>query len=1074
MIAPLTVYKASAGSGKTFTLAIEYIKLLIKNPTSYRNTLAVTFTNKATEEMKTRILSQLYGIWKLLPDSEDYIVKIVKDLDVSREFASKRAGMALSYLIHDYSNFKVETIDAFFQRVLRNLAKELELTANLKIGLNDKQVEEQAVDHLIENLNATSKVLSWIISYIKKNVDEDKSWNVIYSIKSFGNNIFKDIYKTYRQRLNDVLLNENSFKEFNEELNKIQRQSKNKIDQYVDQFFETLTSNGLQVSDFSNGEKGVCGYFFKLRKGIYDGDDLLNATVSKALEDSSKWAKKADWKPGNPIYEVVTSTLDQLLHDTEKVRSQQTTLWKSADLTLRHMHQLRLLNNIDNEVRHLNKENNRFLLSDTQTLLNELMNNSDTPFIFEKTGAQIENIMIDEFQDTSLIQWKNFKVLMNECMSRELSKNLLVGDVKQSIYRWRDGDWRLLNNIHQEFRNDQIHEEPLKTNYRSSKNIINFNNAFFTEATKVECNQLEDLSPEVIEQLRKAYNDVFQLTPKDNNSEGRVEIKLFPKEEYWQKTIESLSDKIEELHANGIPYKKMAILVRSNQIIEDIATYFMENHPHVKLVSDEAFRLDASLSVNIIINALRVIAHPEDLLSKANLVKAYQKQIKHKELCDNELFKDISNIDSFLPHLFIDTKEQLFNLPISDLVEQLFSIFGLNELNDQSAYMCAFYDQLNKYLAENAADIDTFLCEWDEDLYKKTIRSDDIDGIRLLTIHKSKGLEFENVLMPFCDWRLERSSLIWCIPPADIPPFNKLPLIPIDYNRKSMKETIFWKDYQHEHFQNTVDNLNLLYVAFTRAKNNLFIFGKRNDRATRSYVIEQCLEELSKNLKDAEFQGAKEDKNTPITFSFGTLVSKEKEKENKKSENVFKQDIFPRKIDINSYEEKVKFRQSNKSKMFVNQDPEAEKQNGYILMGNILHHIFSTIRTTKDIEPALQLLEQEGVLYNNEITKEKLKQMLSNRLKDKKVSEWFSDKWTILNECTILKYDEQEKRVVEHRPDRVMTDGNEVVVIDFKFGRPNTDHQNQVHRYISLLTDMGYKNIKGYLWYVYSNKIIDL
>ena len=1074
MSTPLTVYKASAGSGKTFTLAIEYIKLLVCNPISYRNTLAVTFTNKATEEMKMRILSQLYGIWKLLPDSEDYTEKITKDLDVSREFASQRAGVALSYLIHDYSNFKVETIDAFFQSVLRNLAKELELTANLKIGLNDKQVEEQAVDRLIENLRANSKILLWIISYIQKNVDEDKSWNVIYKIKDFGGNIFKDIYKSNRQELNNILLNENLFKQVNEELHKIQRKAKDTINQYVDRFYQCLNEHGLQVSDFSYGEQGVCGYFVKLRKGVYDEDEVLKDRVKGAMEDCSKWTKKANWKPGNAIYEAVNNTLHPLLLETEEMRKKQIVLLKSADLTLKHMYQLRLLNNIDNEVRNLNKESNRFLLSDTQSLLNELMNDSDTPFIFEKTGAQIENIMIDEFQDTSLIQWKNFKVLMNECMSREYSKSLLVGDVKQSIYRWRDGDWRLLNNIDKEFREDQMVEQPLKTNYRSCRNIIEFNNAFFHSAVEKEC-QLQELSQAEISQLTKAYEDVEQLIPDYRPAEGIVEIELLIKEDYWDKTMNKLSGKIAELHdENHIPYHKIAILVRFNKTIQEIALYFMENYPEVRMVSDEAFRLDASLSVNIIINALRVIAHPEDLLSRANLVKAYQKQIKHNTVSDSDLYIGETVMDNYLPSEFIDTTDSLINLPITDLVERLFRIFELDQLNDQSAYMCAFYDQMNTFLTENVADIDAFLCEWDENLYKKTIHSDEIDGIRLITIHKSKGLEFDHVIMPFCDWKLERSTLLWCVPPNDVSPFNQLPLIPIDFNKKPMKETIFWKDYQHEHFQNTVDHLNLLYVAFTRAKQGLYVYGKKNDKGSRSHLIEQCLSQISSTLENSLLEGANGDKDTEVTFSFGLLPSSQPHKNKKETKNVFNQPVFPQEIQIQSFEEKVQFYQSNQSKTFITQDEESEKQNGYIQLGNILHNIFSTIRTKDDIEPALQSLEQEGILYNEDITQVKLKEMLAKRLNDKRVAGWFSEKRTVLNECTILTYDKMNDKTVEHRPDRVITDGNEVIVVDFKFGTPIPDHQDQVLRYMSLMTDMGYINIKGYLWYVYSNKIVEV
>ena len=208
MHTPLTVYKASAGSGKTFTLAVNYIKILISNPYSYRNILAVTFTNKATEEMKLRILSQLYGIWKLLPSSKGYLDKVTSELDITPEFASKQAGIALSNLLHNYNYFRVETIDTFFQAVLRNLARELDLTANLHVGLNDAQVEQMAVDKLIEELTPTSKVLKWIMEYIQQNIDEDKSWNVIGQIKQFGMNVFRDVYKDNRKQLNDLMENE--------------------------------------------------------------------------------------------------------------------------------------------------------------------------------------------------------------------------------------------------------------------------------------------------------------------------------------------------------------------------------------------------------------------------------------------------------------------------------------------------------------------------------------------------------------------------------------------------------------------------------------------------------------------------------------------------------------------------------------------------------------------------------------------------------------------------------------------------------------------------------------------------
>jgi ATP-dependent exoDNAse (exonuclease V) beta subunit len=422
------------------------------------------------------------------------------------------------------------------------------------------------------------------------------------------------------------------------------------------------------------------------------------------------------------------------------------------------------------------------------------------------------------------------------------------------------------------------------------------------------------------------------------------------------------------------------------------------------------------------------------------------------------------NPDDLLPASYIAHFDELLMLPLYELVERLYAIFELHRLKDQSAYICAFYDCLTEFTMENSTGIDAFIETWELELHQKTIQSDELHGIRILTIHKSKGLEYDHVLLPFCDWQMERGETIWCEPSEE--PFCELPVAPIDYSSK-MLGTIYEKDYLNEHLQLTVDNLNLLYVAFTRACKNLFVIGKRKAKNCRSAIIEKVLPELE--LDGMVLEGV-EDEQAAIFFSYGTLCVHQ-EKQQQHTENVFLQPFGQLSLEIETFDSKTEFRQSNKSQQFVQANEEEEdQQQEYVKMGSILHHVFSTIRTVADIDVALRQLEQEGILYDDEITAAKVSSMLRKRLESPRVKEWFSDKWTLYNECSIL-YTDADGHVCERRPDRVMSDGQRLVVVDFKFGHPRPEYQEQVREYMTLLQQMGHHQVEGYIWYVYSNQI---
>lgn len=1108
----LTVYRASAGSGKTFTLAVEYISLLVKDPENYQHILAVTFTNKATQEMKMRILSQLYGIANSLQSSQQYFNKVKEKTNMPDAVIRNNARAALTLLIHRYNNFRILTIDAFFQQVLRNLAHELGQTANLRVDLNNEEITEKAVDQMIESLEKGQPVLQWISTYINNSIEDDNGWNIIGKIKTFGTNIFKDFYKAHEANLKEQLSNADDFKVYETTLRKRRNDIRKTFNSKARSILNEIKNANLDIP--SNYRSGLYKYLTDSAIAPLTNKPL-KAGVLKANESPQNWtSSKCAKADKQQIQTLAAEVLSAQLNELIAYNNDNWNEFQSIQLTLSHLSELRLLHAIADAVDNLTKDTNRFMLSNTQALLKELIADSDTPFIFERIGARLKHVMIDEFQDTSTIQWQNFQVLLANCMAQELSQNLIVGDIKQSVYRWRQGDWGILNNIEKSFAHQKIRLETLDYNYRSEKRIIDFNNAFWEQCVANTANEVAQDDAEKAEIVQKAYEDVAQKTHKTTEN-GFVKISLYPSKSMKEAVLEELIETIKELFNNGYGGKnqsKIAILVRSKSNIQDIVNALLQSFGNeINIVSDEAFRLDASLSVNIIVSAMHLLTHPDDVLIRGKLVKLYNQEVLKKPLTDTDLLVSINesnnidtkNIDkkerrklateqqmaklnSQLPPEYVANRELLLGLPIVDLVDKLFMLFGLDQLEGQSSYICTLYDTLNDFLKDHTADIDDFINEWENSLSSKTIQSDEIEGIRIMTIHKSKGLEFDNVIIPFCNWEMEKKGTLWCETKNKPAPYNKLPLLPIDFSRDKLIGTVFEDDYKEEHFQNIVDNLNLLYVAFTRASKNLFVFGLRQGKTTldniakgtppgnRSYAIELALRQVSEQLQGSSLSFP-DDIGSEIHFEYGTLVPETHEKEHAVADNPFL--IKPDKhiISIATYPQAATFKQSNKSIEFVKgEDVDPSDRTRYIKIGNVLHQLFSTIYTTADIPARLNELEQQGIIYNDEITSAQLRTRIEDAITNPQVQEWFSKRWQLYNECTILEYNKDTNEMEEHRPDRVMTDGKEFVVVDFKFGKEREEYKKQVQQYMEILIRMGHKKVSGYLWYVVKNNVVEV
>jgi len=1104
----LTVYKASAGSGKTFTLAAEYIKYLIINPKEYRYILAVTFTNKATAEMKERIIYYLNDIVLGSPNEEDFLDKIkaydeVKDLGLSDKQIRQRAEEALTGILHDYSRFRIETIDSFFQSVVRELAHELDLTANLRVDLNDNEVLADAVNSIIEDVEHDKSLFGVISEFIEDKTEDSKNWHINSELEGFGKNIFNEKYLQLGQAAREEIGNSKFLIEYKKKLIQIRKEALDIIESAGKKFMDTCTAHGYDENNFKGKGRGIYSFF----KKAYNGNLDINATALKCAEKTSEWTAKGETDA--KLLDLVSNKFHKLLTDLIKDKDKLDLQIATPTVLLKHINHLMLLNVINTKVRNLNQDANRFLLADTAHFLNELIDGSDIPFIYEKMGTRFNHIMIDEFQDTSSLQWKNFTPLISNCLSNNDSC-LIVGDVKQSIYRWRNSDWQILNDIENSEFKGYVHPENLDTNYRSVENIINFNNAFFKNAVK-ELNRGYNQQFEYIsEDLENAYADVKQNIAKYNDGMGFVCVRAISKTDditYSDATLDEMALIIRDLLDKGISQNEITILIRVNKHIPTICEYFTRHKDivNVDILSDEAFRLDFSSAINMIIMALRYLADQKDKFALSCLAYYYKREVKEEYEDDiNKIFiQEEKTLLNILPEEFVSRIDELTFLPLLELVEQIYKTLKLDSIQKQDAYMFSFHDKLTEYCNDNKTDLHSFLQFWDTNLCSCTIPSNAKDGIRIMSIHKSKGLAFPTVIMPYCDWKTagSKDNLLWCKPNET--PYNDLQLAPVNFEDK-LNNTIFSQEYKDEVLRNDVDNLNLLYVGFTRAENNLIIITdtekinksgdtkktkkeeESEDKQTKP-IVKDIAQLLAFSMPDFMEKQEDEDGKTTIWTS-GEILSNEHKKIIKEERKRLNGDVKEKKenkvknvpvsANFQYFDTIIDYRQSNKSSNFIdnedNNDPMSFIDKG-LLYHSILEHIETSDDINNSIDKAIEIIDKEGC-FNDNKEKEETRKNLYKAFENKQVLEWYSPEWDVFNERSII-YTSKDSIATDRRPDRVIALPNKekAIVIDYKTGAEHASkYEKQVKLYKRLLSEMGYKNVKGFIWYILEDKIEEI
>ncbi len=1074
---PLKVYKASAGSGKTFTLAVEYIRLLMLNPTNYRHILAVTFTNKATTEMKMRILSQLYGIGHGLADSEGYLRAIKEDESVGRlglddDTLRERARASLSLMMHDYSRFRVETIDSFFQSIMRELARELNLSANMRVDLNDKEVLHEAVKELIDDLQEGSDLFRSVFDFVKERIDDGKNWQIAQSVEDFGQNIFNEQYlqsdASVRRKIGDA----HRLREYKQMLWERRKEAQNGLKAQGEAFLHFCDSHGYDMADFKYKSAGIYGFFQKLAN---DQVPEVGKRVQACATEAEAWCDKT----ADTLLADVEATLLPLLEQTLRMMDEATRTINTVNVINHHINHLMLIGEINDKVRSLNADANRFLLADTAHFLREVIDGSDIPFLFERTGTQFHYIMIDEFQDTSALQWDNFRPLLHNSLSAG-NKCLIVGDVKQSIYRWRNSDWGILNNIEgSEFGRyiDPATVSSLDTNYRSAAHVVEFNNTLFSKATDVLNALYAEHCGQTSPDIAQAYSQVCQKTGKGNSPGGWIHLE-------WEKDTDADGNKretgdekfhlerlvalIDRLLGEGVAMNDITILVRFNKQGSAISQYIAAQRPDLTVVSDEAFLLDFSAAVQLLVLAMRAVDAPNDRYTDTMLAYFYQTQVRGNEQVKsdpNQLFLlPHDKLLRLLPADFTANREGLALLPLYEMAERLYDLLEISRLEGQDAYLFAFFDQLATYLDNKPAHLNSFLHYWDETMHKVSIPGGSIDGIRILTIHKSKGLEFHTVIVPFCNWNIgfgrNNQDLLWCQPQEA--PYDQMPLLPITVGKEA-EASIFKPDYDNELLKNYVDNLNLVYVAFTRARENLAVLCQQNKNGVDQLLIKSLPEDVP---------ASEEDELT--VWEQGTILPSQVEEE-RQTENVLLTPARNLPTRFVYKETTAEFLQSNQSRIFIQQEDNDETTataTQFVDEGNLFHELLARIWKPDDIDRAIAGMDTEGCFSSRE-QMHSISQLARTSLKDPRVRQWFDPHWLVLNECSILTRDDQGN-IMERRPDRVISDGQQTIVIDYKTGRQNEAHAKQVEQYVDLLQRMGYPQVTGYLWYVRRKDIVEV
>lgn len=1013
----LDIYKASAGAGKTHKLTGEYIKLLFSQPNAFRHILAVTFTNKATDEMKQRILQELHLLSQPGKKS-DYLKEIMEFSGKDEQWVRRESKDILISMLHDYTAFRVSTIDKFFQLVMRAFARELGRMATYNVELDKDAVLARAVDRMFSDLDdpENRKLLDWLIEYSLDAVDRGSSWNVKGEILKLGDQIFSEAFK---------LAGEKSGRGASgisvEAVAQFKRDLKSKADSFTEgavalgrKAMGCIAAAGLELGDFKGGSRTPFNYLRTLSQ--CGGGDAVPPPGEGFLALEGNLEKWHAGKKCPVAVEAVYGELNGIIGKIAAHFNEGYGEYATAQALLHNVNVMGILNDIYTRVVEYCREKNIILLSESTELLGRIIDGSDTPFIYEKIGARLDNFMLDEFQDTSSMQWRNFYPLLQNSLSQGYG-NLIVGDVKQSIYRWRGSDWNILGReIYGQFRRDQIEDHSLDCNYRSGANIVEFNNSFFDYCAKAA----GGLYGEGGDMIGQIYEGFRQETPQGKGkAPGHVGVDFLPNEEgnFMENALEKLKERIGELVCGGYSLKDIAVLVRTGRQGNAVAQALVD--AGYDIISSDSLYISSCEGVQKVVNVLKQADNPGS--DSLKVLRHFCSIPQAEDMERNSLYQMCENI----------IRETLTPAERGEV-----------------AYLQAFLDLVLEFTANRGTNISQFLKWWDESGVNCTISApEDMDAIRVITIHKSKGLGFDVVIVPFLKENLDHhpslSPDLWCT-------YEGYP-VPVKYG-KGLLDTSFADEYRNEKLCAYIDSLNTVYVAFTRPKKELHVFAPqpkvtRNGYATPSSVSDILFAFWLKYKDEAGW-----DEGIRIGESGNASPSAPA------VEKFSLKGVFAAPIDAS--------RTRTVAQGGTIGEGESIREHGIAM-----HHVFSLVDYRESIPAAVKRACEEGVASCG---REELLEMVEAKVASVEEYGWFDKKYEVMNECSILTPSGEERR-----PDRVLVKDGEAIVIDYKFGAYSDEdpatlgrYKKQVSSYMQLLTSMGYSNVRGYLWYLSADKVI--